>query len=151
MRTGMYLRHITIGRITSQRAHQQATWRAGHCPLPPPHRPSFPAGESWGAVTTEGLLIYALDPTLVFEPFQLEEDITESSVLAKLAGGQQARALLMALHLNLEHITRRVIEAVPLANGERDKGGRVLEVGWRRVRERETGWWIGCLINSKRG
>ena len=117
--------------ITSQRSHSAAD--LAHRPLsPPPHRPSFPAGESWGAVTTEGLLIYALDPTLVFEPFQLEEDITESSVLAKLAGGQQARALLMALHLNLEHITRRVIEAVPLTNGEGTGGG----VRGRRVMDK---------------
>ncbi|KAF0297793.1 Periodic tryptophan protein 2 [Amphibalanus amphitrite] len=77
-----------------------------------------PTGESWGAVTTEGLLIYSLDPTLVFEPFQLEEDITEGSVLAKLAAGHRARALIMALHLNLERITRRVVERVPLTDVE---------------------------------
>ena len=78
----------------------------------------IPSGEAWGAVTTEGLLIYALDPTLVFEPFQLEEDITEGSVLAKLAAGTHDRALVMALHLNMEKITRRVVEGVPVGSGE---------------------------------
>ena len=75
-------------------------------------------------MTTEGLLIYALDPTLVFEPFQLEEDITEGTVLARLASGQHARAILMALHLNLEAITRRVVESVPLGSGRSGDGRR---------------------------
>jgi periodic tryptophan protein 2 len=39
-----------------------------------------PTGRSWAAATTEGLLIYSLDETLMFDPFDLDEDITPATI-----------------------------------------------------------------------
>jgi hypothetical protein len=35
-----------------------------------------PTATSWAAATTEGLLVYALDPGLAFDPTDLTEDLT---------------------------------------------------------------------------
>lgn len=38
--------------------------------------PFFNLGLSWAAATTEGVLIYSLDSGFIFDPFQLEIEIT---------------------------------------------------------------------------
>lgn len=43
-----------------------------------------PTGQQWAAATTEGLLIYSLNANLVFDPWDLQLDITPSSVRAAL-------------------------------------------------------------------
>jgi periodic tryptophan protein 2 len=40
----------------------------------------FVPGQAWAAATTEGLLIYSLDTSMVFDPFLLEQSITPDSV-----------------------------------------------------------------------
>lgn len=45
-------------------------------PVRTKHVQFSPSGRSWAAATTEGLLIFALDDTLVFDPFELTEDVT---------------------------------------------------------------------------
>ncbi|KRT85698.1 hypothetical protein AMK59_1960 [Oryctes borbonicus] len=39
-----------------------------------------PTGQPWAAATTEGLLIYSLTPGLMFDPWNLQMDITPTSV-----------------------------------------------------------------------
>ncbi|RLN47576.1 hypothetical protein BBJ29_005926 [Phytophthora kernoviae] len=75
-----------------------------------------PTGRSWAAATTEGLLIYGLDESLSFDPFELDEDITPDSIKQTLARHEYARALVMALHLNEEPLIARCVEGVPLAS-----------------------------------
>ncbi|KAH9090244.1 hypothetical protein LEN26_018928 [Aphanomyces euteiches] len=72
-----------------------------------------PTGRSWAAATTDGLLIYSLDETLVFDPFDLDEDITPDSIKKTLARHEFSKALLMALHLNEEALLRLCLESVP--------------------------------------
>lgn len=48
------------------------------------HLCQFLLGQAWAAVTTEGLLIYSLDPGYVFDPFHLDTSITPDSVRATL-------------------------------------------------------------------
>ena len=40
----------------------------------------FLSGNSWAATTTEGLMIYSLDENILFDPFELTEEITPISV-----------------------------------------------------------------------
>ena len=54
-----------------------------------------PTGRSFAAVTVEGLLIYSLDNTLLFDPFLLDIDITPASVRETLAEGNYLLALLV--------------------------------------------------------
>ena len=72
-----------------------------------------PAGRDFAAATTEGLLIYSLDSRLVFDPFELSEEITPSTARTALLTGEHARALLLALRLNEHNLLRESVESVP--------------------------------------
>jgi periodic tryptophan protein 2 len=72
-----------------------------------------PTGRSWAAASTEGLLIYSLDDTIVFDPFDLEIDITPDSVLETLEAKEYLRALCMAFRLNEKNIIQQVFEGIP--------------------------------------
>ncbi|ORX46795.1 WD40 repeat-like protein [Hesseltinella vesiculosa] len=73
-----------------------------------------PTGHAWAAATTDGLMVYALDDTILFDPFDLEIDITPDSVLATLHDDQDyLKALCMAFRLNEQHITCQVFEGIP--------------------------------------
>ncbi|ELU01708.1 hypothetical protein CAPTEDRAFT_223834 [Capitella teleta] len=72
-----------------------------------------PTGRAFAGATTEGLLIYSLDASVVFDPFDLEEDVTPESVRTQLAENQLLTALLLALRLNEDELTREVIEQIP--------------------------------------
>ncbi|XP_049791974.1 periodic tryptophan protein 2 homolog isoform X1 [Schistocerca nitens] len=72
-----------------------------------------PTGEAWAAATTEGLLVYALDTALVFDPYQLDVDITPSTVREKLYDQEFSEALMMALKLNEKDLIKEVTESIP--------------------------------------
>lgn len=72
-----------------------------------------PSGREWAATTTEGLLIYSLDASMVFDPFDLEVEINPEAINHQLAMKEYGTAIMMAFRLNENpHITR-VIESVP--------------------------------------
>lgn len=58
-------------------------------------------------------MLYSLDPTLAFDPFDLQEDVTPRSVYYALAAEEWSRALIYALHLNETDSIRAVLQAVP--------------------------------------
>jgi len=72
-----------------------------------------PAGRSWAAATTEGLLVYSLDDASAFDPLDLDIDLTPASTLAALEQGRLLDALMMALRLNEPALLRSVYERVP--------------------------------------
>ena len=72
-----------------------------------------PAGRSFAAACTEGLLVYSLDDSLVFDPFELGDDVTPAAARAALASRHYARGLLLALHLNEAGLIREAVEAPP--------------------------------------
>lgn len=72
-----------------------------------------PTGRAWAAASTEGLLIYSLDETVTFDPFDLSIDLTPQSVLKMLAANEHLKALVMAFRLNEKPLIRRVYENVP--------------------------------------
>lgn len=73
-----------------------------------------PTGSSFCAASTEGLLIYALDTDLQFDPFDLNMEITPASTLAVLQGERDyLKALVMAFRLNEASLVKTVFQAVP--------------------------------------
>ena len=72
-----------------------------------------PTGRAWAAASTEGLLIYSLDESITFDPFDLSMDLTPQSVLEVLASREYLKALIMAFRLNEKALTQRVYESVP--------------------------------------
>lgn len=54
-----------------------------------------PTGRSWAAATTEGLLIYSLDETFVFDPFELDIDITPSNIQKTLHQNEFLKAIIV--------------------------------------------------------
>uniref|UniRef100_W5M7N2 PWP2 small subunit processome component n=1 Tax=Lepisosteus oculatus TaxID=7918 RepID=W5M7N2_LEPOC len=72
-----------------------------------------PTGRSWAATSTEGLLIYSLDSAMVFDPFDLDIDVTPSSVRQQLSLHSYMTAIVLAFRLNERKLTLEVLEAVP--------------------------------------
>ncbi|XP_010884403.2 PWP2 small subunit processome component [Esox lucius] len=72
-----------------------------------------PTGRSWAATSTEGLMIYSLDGALVFDPFDLDLDVTPASVRRQLRQAEWAAAIVLAFRLNENALTQEVVEAVP--------------------------------------
>ncbi|EEB95291.1 hypothetical protein MPER_05758, partial [Moniliophthora perniciosa FA553] len=67
---------------------------------------------AWAAASTEGLLIYSLDETVTFDPFDLTIDLTPESVLEVLSDGEYLKALVMAFRLNEKPLIRHVYESI---------------------------------------
>ncbi|KFB53827.1 AGAP010693-PA-like protein [Anopheles sinensis] len=73
-----------------------------------------PSGQSWAAVSTEGLLVYALHKGIVFDPYQLSTEVTPKATRQLLRGEKNyGGALLMALKLNEASLIQEVLENVP--------------------------------------
>ncbi|XP_028656368.2 PWP2 small subunit processome component [Erpetoichthys calabaricus] len=72
-----------------------------------------PTGRSWAATTTEGLLIYSLDSELVFDPFDLDLDVTPTSVRQMLQQCKYVSAIILAFRLNEKKLIQEVMETVP--------------------------------------
>ncbi|XP_054635716.1 PWP2 small subunit processome component [Dunckerocampus dactyliophorus] len=72
-----------------------------------------PTGRSWAATTTEGLLIYSLDGSLVFDPYDLDLDVTPASIRTQLRLQQWASAIVLAFRLNESALKQEVLETVP--------------------------------------
>ncbi len=47
-----------------------------------------PTGLAFAVASTEGLLVYSVDDSLVFDPFELGEDVTPEAADAALASGK---------------------------------------------------------------
>jgi periodic tryptophan protein 2 len=72
-----------------------------------------PTGRAWTAATTDGLMIYSLDEDILFDPFDLEIDITPETVVETLGEKEYLKALCMAFRLNEKPLIHTVFEAIP--------------------------------------
>lgn len=72
-----------------------------------------PTARSWSACTTEGLLIYSLDSSLIFDPFDLDIEITPKAIKETLQNQDYSLALMQALRLNEEALITQVLEKTP--------------------------------------
>ncbi|KAF7689577.1 hypothetical protein HF521_012930 [Silurus meridionalis] len=72
-----------------------------------------PTGRNWAAATTEGLLIYSLDASLVFDPYDLDMDVTPNSIRRQLRKKEWTSAIVLAFRLNETALISEVLETVP--------------------------------------
>ncbi|XP_062866597.1 PWP2 small subunit processome component [Trichomycterus rosablanca] len=72
-----------------------------------------PTGRSWAAASTEGLLIYSLDASLVFDPYDLDMDVTPASIRHQLRKKEWTSAIMLAFRLNETSLIVEMLEAVP--------------------------------------
>ncbi|KAH7277624.1 hypothetical protein KP509_39G059700 [Ceratopteris richardii] len=75
-----------------------------------------PTGRSWVAATTEGVLVYSIDDTILFDPTDLDVDVTPEAIESALESGKSTLALVLALRLNEPKYIRKTIEAVPVSD-----------------------------------
>ncbi|XP_053561685.1 periodic tryptophan protein 2 homolog [Bombina bombina] len=72
-----------------------------------------PTGRSFATTSTEGLLLYSLDSSSVFDPFQLDEEVTAGSVRRALRNGDWTLGIVMGMRLNEEQLLQEALESVP--------------------------------------
>lgn len=73
----------------------------------------FRQGRAWAACTTEGLLIYSIDTTAMFDPIDINENVTPLSIRQTLYEKNDAYlSLLMALKLNEKTLIKEIIENI---------------------------------------
>ena len=72
-----------------------------------------PTGRAWSACTTEGLLSYTLDTSLIFDPFELDIDITPRGIRDTLETQNYSLALMQSLRLNESALVSLVLEKTP--------------------------------------
>nr|XP_054754063.1 periodic tryptophan protein 2 homolog [Lytechinus pictus] len=77
-------------------------------------------GSQWAATTTEGLLVYSVDSSLTFDPYDLTLDLTPAVVFDALKEEEWSKALMMAFRLNEKTVIRRVTESIPWSQGEKE-------------------------------
>ncbi|ANB13690.1 Pwp2p [Sugiyamaella lignohabitans] len=77
-----------------------------------------PTGRSFAAASTEGLLLYSVDELLIFDPFDLDIDVTVDTTLEKLAEKDYLIALVMAFRLGERSIIHQVYESIPFQDIE---------------------------------
>ncbi|KAF3179637.1 hypothetical protein EYR41_011360 [Orbilia oligospora] len=75
-----------------------------------------PTGRGFAAASTEGLVIYSLDNYYTFDPFDLEIDITPTTILGTLRRKDYLKALVMAFRLNEKYLIHQVYEGIPVAD-----------------------------------
>ncbi|KAL3234593.1 Periodic tryptophan protein 2 [Nakaseomyces bracarensis] len=75
-----------------------------------------PTANAFAAASTEGLLIYSVDETLIFDPFDLDLDITPQATLEVLKEKDYLTALVMAFRLNEEYLINKIYESVPVSD-----------------------------------
>ncbi|KAI7750771.1 hypothetical protein M8C21_028344 [Ambrosia artemisiifolia] len=71
-----------------------------------------PTGRSWAAATTEGVLVYSMDDNFIFDPTDLDIDVTPEAIEAALGEDQPTRALILSLRLNEDNLIKKCIIAV---------------------------------------
>ncbi|KAI5780866.1 WD40-repeat-containing domain protein [Geopyxis carbonaria] len=119
-----------------------------------------PTGRDFAAATTEGLVIYSLDNTLLFDPFELDVDVTPATTLHALNEEKDyLKALVMAFRLNEKYLIHQVYESTPVNDIALVVGG-LPRVYLSRLLRHVAGFveegphlefgllWVECLFES---
>ncbi|KAF7824873.1 periodic tryptophan protein 2-like protein [Senna tora] len=75
-----------------------------------------PTGRSFVAATTEGVHVYSVDESFIFDPTDLDIDVTPEAVDAALKEKQPTRALILSLRLNEDSLVKKCIFGVSPAD-----------------------------------
>lgn len=79
----------------------------------------FISGQSWAAVTTEGLIVYTLDTRLIFDPYDLSEEVTPQGIRQAIAERKFSTALAMSFRLNDTDLISKAVEAIPTSDSRK--------------------------------
>ncbi|KAL6513035.1 U3 snoRNP protein [Orobanche minor] len=71
-----------------------------------------PTGRSWAAATTEGVLLYSMDESFIFDPTDLDIDVTPEAVDEALKDDLPKRALILSLRMNEDNLIKKCIVSV---------------------------------------
>ncbi|CCF60319.1 hypothetical protein KAFR_0J02550 [Kazachstania africana CBS 2517] len=74
-----------------------------------------PTATAFAAASTEGLLIYSVNDSLLFDPFDLDMDVTPEATLEALQEKEYLNAFVMAFRLNEQYLINRIYEAIPVS------------------------------------
>ncbi|KAG8187097.1 hypothetical protein JTE90_023939 [Oedothorax gibbosus] len=77
-----------------------------------------PTGRSFAATSTEGLLVYSLDNNVMFDPFDLDIDITPENIRKTLKKENFSQAIMMSLRLNENLLIQEVLESIAVDNSK---------------------------------
>ncbi|KAJ8610142.1 hypothetical protein MRB53_038749 [Persea americana] len=77
-----------------------------------------PTGRAFTAASTEGLLVYSLDNSIQFDPFNLDIDVTSTSTIEALSHGEYLKALVMAFRLSDSKLQAIVYHRIPASSIE---------------------------------
>ena len=80
-----------------------------------------PDGSQFACATTEGLMIYSLaqdmpSQSMMFRPYDLDEDVTIENIIGNLQQSNYLSALLLALRMNEPVVLDKVFKCIPLAS-----------------------------------
>ena len=75
-----------------------------------------PTSSAFAAASTEGLLIFSTDSSVVFDPFDLDMDVTPQGIAENLEEKNWVFALVMAFRLNEENLIDKVVESIPVSD-----------------------------------
>lgn len=73
-----------------------------------------PTAASFAAASTDGIMIYSIDDRVIFDPFDLDIDITPEATLQCLSDKEWLNALVMAFRLNERYLIHNVYESIPV-------------------------------------
>lgn len=71
-----------------------------------------PTANAFAAASTEGLLIYSVDDGLIFDPIDLDIDVTPENTLQCLKDKEYLNAIAMAFRLNETYLIHKVYETI---------------------------------------
>lgn len=71
-----------------------------------------PTGQTWAAASSEGLVVYSLESHDLFDPFQLECNVTSERICQASSNKEHTKALILSLRLNEPELICQVMEAV---------------------------------------
>lgn len=77
-----------------------------------------PTGQSFSAASTEGLLIYSQDDMMLFDPLDLDMDVTIDTTLETLKEKEYLTALVMSFRLSERPLIQKVYESIPVGDIE---------------------------------
>jgi periodic tryptophan protein 2 len=73
-----------------------------------------PTANAFAAASTEGLLIYSVDDSMIFDPIDLDIDVTPENTLQCLKDGEYLNAIAMAFRLNETYLIHKVYESIKM-------------------------------------
>ncbi|KAG7663180.1 PWP2 [[Candida] subhashii] len=75
-----------------------------------------PTSSAFAAASTEGLLVYSINQEVIFDPFDLDVDITPEATLEALDEKEYLTALVMSFRLNESYLIHKTLESIPLSD-----------------------------------